>query len=80
MSTETCDQLQTRLDGYISTRDKLAAGQRVRVRDGVNEVQWAPGDVKRLDLLIREVRLTMERKRCSGCGRRGGITYITPSG
>lgn len=81
MTTETCAQLQTRLDGYIAARDKAAiGGGLVRIRDGVNELQYGPADGKRLDTLIREVRLTMEHQRCPGCCRRGGITYLTPSG
>lgn len=81
MSTETCAQMQTKLTGYLAARDKVVTtGGIVRVRDGVSELQYGPADVKRLDILIREVRLHMERQRCAGCRRRGGITYLTPSG
>lgn len=81
MTTETCAEMQTRLDGYIAARDKLALGNgAVRIRDGENEIQYRPGDTKRLDQLIREVRLAMQRKRCDGCRRRGAMFHITPSG
>lgn len=77
----TCAELQTRLDGYLAARDNLATGgQLVRVRNGDKDVQYGPGDGKRLDLLIREVRLAMQRQRCAGCARRGAMLYITPSG
>lgn len=80
MAAETCAQMQTRLDGYVAARDALAMGRQVvRQRNGDKDLQWTPGDAKRLDILIREVRLAMERARCAGCGRRGMI-YITPSG
>lgn len=77
---ETCAQLQTRLDGYITARDKLAMGKGVvQVGDGDKRIQYGPTDGKRLDQLINEVRLLMTRQRCAGCGR-GGMIHITPSG
>ena len=46
--TETCAQLQTRLDGYLTARDKLATGgNRVRIRDGGKDLQYGPGDARR---------------------------------
>lgn len=79
--SETCAQLQTRLDGYVAARDKIAMGRQVvKVGDSGHDLSYAPVDGKRLDILIREVRLLMERQRCDGCRRRGGITYLTPSG
>jgi hypothetical protein len=79
--SETCAAMQARLDSYVAARDKLVTGAgAVRIRDGENELTYRPGDTKRLDQLIREVKLQMQRARCPGCGRRGAMIYLTPSG
>lgn len=79
--SETCAQMQTRLDGYLAARDKLAMGTGViKIRDGESELTYRPGDGARLDRLIREVRLQMQAARCAGCRGRGAMFHITPSG
>lgn len=81
MSSETCAELQTRLDGYVAARDKLATGGGlVQIDYADKRLQYGPGDMKRLDVLIREVRLAMQHKRCAGCRGRGAMIYVTPSG